>query len=158
MDLNFLFFAFQSLDGRSIRVDEAGKGGRQRGGYAGNRGGGRFGGGNRGQGGRGYHRGGNDLWTLLDFCLIPLLSSAISALFMKVVNIATGATEEDKIGAMTDHSAEAVAVATGGTAAAVVDTEVAAADTPAATEIIGRGQKLNLHEPTCSAFFVCVQK
>lgn len=158
MDLNFLFFTFQSLDGRSIRVDEAGKGGRQRGGYAGNRGGGRFGGGSRGQGGRGYHRGGNDLWTLLDFCLIPLLPSAIAALFMKVVNIATGASEH-KTGAMSDHSAVAVAVATGGTAAAVVDTEVAAAaaDTPA-TEIIGRGQKLNLHEPTCSAFFVRVQK
>lgn len=41
----------QSLDGRSIRVDEAGKGSRRQGGsqYA-SRGGGRFGGGSRGRG------------------------------------------------------------------------------------------------------------
>lgn len=50
----------QSLDGRSIRVDEAGKGSRRPSGgqYAG-RGGGRFGGGSRGRGELGHLRGGN---------------------------------------------------------------------------------------------------
>nr|XP_046264038.1 cold inducible RNA binding protein a isoform X2 [Scatophagus argus] len=47
----------KSLDGRAIRVDEAGKGGRSRGGFQSGQRGGRFSG-SRGRGGRGYSRGG----------------------------------------------------------------------------------------------------
>ncbi|XP_051265838.1 cold inducible RNA binding protein a isoform X1 [Dicentrarchus labrax] len=47
----------KSLDGRAIRVDEAGKGGRTRGGFGSGQRGGRFSG-SRGRGGRGYSRGG----------------------------------------------------------------------------------------------------
>ncbi|XP_041659262.1 cold inducible RNA binding protein a isoform X2 [Cheilinus undulatus] len=47
----------KTIDGRTIRVDAAGKSGRPRGGFGGPRGGGRFGG-SRGRGGRGYSRGG----------------------------------------------------------------------------------------------------
>ncbi|XP_076600531.1 cold inducible RNA binding protein a isoform X2 [Chaetodon auriga] len=47
----------KSLDGRAIRVDEAGKGGRSRGGFSPGTRAGRFGG-SRGRGGRGYSRGG----------------------------------------------------------------------------------------------------
>ncbi|KAI3375030.1 hypothetical protein L3Q82_021543, partial [Scortum barcoo] len=46
------------IDGRTIRVDEAGKGGRSRGGYASRPRGGRGGFESRGRGGRGYARGG----------------------------------------------------------------------------------------------------
>lgn len=49
-------YVLQSLDGRAIRVDEAGKGGRSRGGFQSGTRGGRFGG-SRGRGGRGYSRG-----------------------------------------------------------------------------------------------------
>uniref|UniRef100_A0A8C6WRC3 RRM domain-containing protein n=1 Tax=Neogobius melanostomus TaxID=47308 RepID=A0A8C6WRC3_9GOBI len=51
----------KTLDGRAIRVDEAGKGNRSRGGggfSSGPRGGGRFQSGSRGRGGRGFSRGG----------------------------------------------------------------------------------------------------
>ncbi|XP_075877306.1 cold inducible RNA binding protein a isoform X2 [Nelusetta ayraudi] len=48
----------KTLDGRSIRVDEAGKGSRRQSGQYASRGGGRFGGGSRGRGGRGFPRGG----------------------------------------------------------------------------------------------------
>ncbi|XP_031137118.1 cold inducible RNA binding protein a isoform X2 [Sander lucioperca] len=48
----------KTLDGRSIRVDEAGKGGRSRGGFSSGPRGGRGGFGGRGRGGRGYSRGG----------------------------------------------------------------------------------------------------
>uniref|UniRef100_A0A3Q1EH33 Cold inducible RNA binding protein a n=1 Tax=Acanthochromis polyacanthus TaxID=80966 RepID=A0A3Q1EH33_9TELE len=47
----------KTLDGRAIRVDEAGKGGRSRGGFSSQQRGGRFGS-SRGRGGRGYSRGG----------------------------------------------------------------------------------------------------
>ncbi|KAF3699259.1 Cold-inducible RNA-binding protein Glycine-rich RNA-binding protein CIRP [Channa argus] len=47
----------KTLDGRAIRVDEAGKGGRSRGGFSSGPRGGRFSG-SRGRGGRGYPRGG----------------------------------------------------------------------------------------------------
>merc|ERR1719419_932877 len=47
----------KTLDGRAIRVDEAGKGGRSRGGFGSGPRGGRFSG-SRGRGGRGYSRGG----------------------------------------------------------------------------------------------------
>lgn len=75
----------QSLDGRSIRVDEAGKGGRQRGGgFQSGRGGGRFGG-SRGRGGRGYSRGENQLvvvwnWFLYVILIFPCFSFAVSIL------------------------------------------------------------------------------
>uniref|UniRef100_A0A665X3U1 RRM domain-containing protein n=1 Tax=Echeneis naucrates TaxID=173247 RepID=A0A665X3U1_ECHNA len=46
----------KTLDGRAIRVDEAGKGGRSRGGFSSGPRGGRFSG-SRGRGGRGYSRG-----------------------------------------------------------------------------------------------------
>uniref|UniRef100_A0A3Q3LXI9 Cold inducible RNA binding protein a n=1 Tax=Mastacembelus armatus TaxID=205130 RepID=A0A3Q3LXI9_9TELE len=46
----------KTLDGRAIRVDEAGKGGRSRGGFGSGPRGGRFSG-SRGRGGRGYSRG-----------------------------------------------------------------------------------------------------
>lgn len=55
-DLNCI--VLQTLDGRSIRVDEAGKGSRRpSGGQYASRGAGRFGGGSRGRGGRGFPRG-----------------------------------------------------------------------------------------------------
>lgn len=55
-----LFPFLQSLDGRAIRVDEAGKGGRSRGGFSSGQRGSRFSG-SRGRGGRGYSRGENRL-------------------------------------------------------------------------------------------------
>lgn len=63
---------------------------------------------------------------------------------------------------MTEGSAAAAATgATAVVAAAAAATEVvvaaAAGDTPVATEIIGRGQKLNLNH-VCSALFVTVLK
>uniref|UniRef100_A0A3P9L589 RRM domain-containing protein n=2 Tax=Oryzias latipes TaxID=8090 RepID=A0A3P9L589_ORYLA len=48
----------KTLDGRAIRVDEAGKGGRARGGFSSGPRGGRFSG-SRGRGGRGFSRGGD---------------------------------------------------------------------------------------------------
>ncbi|XP_028986742.1 cold-inducible RNA-binding protein A-like isoform X2 [Betta splendens] len=51
----------KTLDGRAIRVDEAGKGGRSRGGFSSCPRGGRFSG-SRGRGGRGYSRG--KTWSL----------------------------------------------------------------------------------------------
>lgn len=60
---SFLNNLLQSLDGRPIRVDEAGKGGRPRGGFQTNQRAGRFGG-SRGRGGRGYSRGENQLSIL----------------------------------------------------------------------------------------------
>lgn len=53
-------FVLQTLDGRAIRVDEAGKGGRSRGGFGSGPRGGRFSG-SRGRGGRGYSRGENQM-------------------------------------------------------------------------------------------------
>uniref|UniRef100_A0A1A8QIL4 Cold inducible RNA binding protein n=1 Tax=Nothobranchius pienaari TaxID=704102 RepID=A0A1A8QIL4_9TELE len=47
----------KTLDGRAIRVDEAGKGGRSRGGFSSGPRGGRFSSGSRGRGGRGFSRG-----------------------------------------------------------------------------------------------------
>nr|XP_020471744.1 cold-inducible RNA-binding protein isoform X2 [Monopterus albus] len=49
----------KTLDGRAIRVDEAGKGGRSRGGFGSGPRGGRFSGPRGGRGGRGYSRGEN---------------------------------------------------------------------------------------------------
>lgn len=62
---------------------------------------------------------------------------------------------------MTEGSA--VAAETGATAvAAAAATEVVAAaaagDTPVATEIIGRGQKLNLNHVCCALFVVTILK
>lgn len=144
----------QSLDGRSIRVDEAGKGSRRPSGgqYAG-RGGGRFGGGGgRGRGELGHFRGGKasrgvQFW---DLSLIPLLAFAIAILFMQV----------DMTGAMgTGDMTEGVAGATGETGA-TADTEVeaaaavaAAADTLVATEILGKGQSLILSFVCCALLF-----
>ncbi|XP_007574561.1 cold inducible RNA binding protein a isoform X2 [Poecilia latipinna] len=48
----------KTLDGRAIRVDEAGKGGRSRGGFSSGPRGGRFNSGGRGGRGRGFSRGG----------------------------------------------------------------------------------------------------
>lgn len=134
-DLNFI--VLQTLDGRSIRVDEAGKGSRRQSGQYASRGGGRFGGGSRGRGGRGFPRGGKascGVRFFLDvfdpfvlFCFLPFQATTI------------GTSETD----MTEGSAVAAA-ATGGTAvaaavaAAATEVVAAAGDTPVATEIISR--------------------
>lgn len=149
---NLNCIVLQSLDGRSIRVDEAGKGSRRQSGgqYAG-RGGGRFGGGGRGRGGRGHH-GGEEMSVgiyFIDVSVIPLLSFAVAALVVEVV---------DTKGTSAKDTTETVAAAIGATAAAAaaaVATEVAVAaagDTAVATETIGTGQELNLNHGCCTSF------
>lgn len=127
----------QSLDGRSIRVDEAGKGGRQRGGgFQSNRGG-RFGG-SRGRGGRGYSRGETQLvvmWNLFLYVILifPCFSFAASVLLLEAVDTAAiGATVT---GVMVTETSE-VAI---GAMVAAVDTElVVVEEDTLTTERIGR--------------------
>lgn len=87
----------------------------------------------------------------MDVSVIPLLSFAVAALFVEVVD-SKGTSPTDTIEAL----AAAAAAATGATAAAAaVATEVAVAaagDTAVATETIGRGQKLNLNHDCCASF------
>lgn len=60
---------------------------------------------------------------------------------------------------MTEGSAAAAATgATAAVAAAATEVAAAAGDTPVATEIIGRGQKLNLNHVCCALFVVTVLK
>lgn len=76
LNTNFIYFNLQSVDGRAIRVDEAGKGGSGRsggGGYRGGSGGGRGGGYFRGGRGRGGSRGDHVIGILSCFDLSLVL-------------------------------------------------------------------------------------
>lgn len=136
----------QSLDGRAIRVDEAGKGGRPRGGFQSGQRGGRFSG-SRGRGGRGYSRGENLLSCVKTTFVLCIFDPPLCFSFVFLVlsleaedMVATGAMETEVM------VKGALGVVIGALVVVVVDTEVADI-LLAATETTGKNFVANLSAP-----------